>query len=140
MSDSGTSKPGIVRRLAAFLWRPPVTIFGTFGAIALYGLSVGPLFVLFWKLPRDEWGSILIGAFYSPLAWVCQKSTTLRFAIEAYAESWAVTFNHDPRIANHHWSYFGEPPYFTEIAGAVIAAWTIWTLVRWINQRGFAKG
>jgi hypothetical protein len=139
MSDDGTSKPGMLRRWLAFLWRPPVTFFGTFGAIALYFLSVGPAFVLFWKLPPDRWGSFFIGAFYSPLAWVAQKSARLGFAIEAYVESWAVTFNHDPRIAIHHWSYVDEPPYFTEIAGAVIAAWTIWTVVRWINRRGLTR-
>jgi len=121
------------QRALAYIRRPAVTFWGTITAIALYLLSLGPVFVLFWNLHLHGWIASGFGYFYAPLQWGCGKSDAFDRIMKQYLFFWLKRADLAHSAATD-WNFPNEPPYFTEVASALLFAWLVWNVVRWANQ------
>lgn len=131
MSDDGTPKPSMLRRVGTVLWRPPVTFCGTIGVLALYVLSYGPLLWLFWNVHLPKPVSTTLCILYSPLVRTAYSSNDVYVALSYYCAFW-VNFSSSPSTP---FDFVERPPFDLTILGYVLVAWLVWNFVRWVNYR-----
>jgi hypothetical protein len=153
MSNHGTTNPATAppattassadrwhRQLLRFLWRPAVTFWASFGSVVFYPLSAGPACWLLWNFHLPAWSVAVMRFVYCPLISVLNKSDFAKDAWTAYADIWVDNIS---RTTGQSATQFGPdpvpPPYFVEVAGVLIPAFLVWSLARWINQRGLAR-
>src|SRR5262245_52365268 len=102
-----------------------------------YALSAGPADWLFVSVPLPEWCLLVFHSFYLPLKWLILKSETYRNCCDWYLLLW-----HDkspPATPPILFPYGNTPPFLSGLAGIIIAAWFVWKLVRWINDRDIPR-
>ncbi|HEY3968140.1 MAG TPA: hypothetical protein VGM05_26495 [Planctomycetaceae bacterium] len=117
-------------KLLRFLMRPGVALLLSIGVIVLYTLSAGPAFWMMWNVSLPRIAGDGFRYFYTPLAWVAQKSNVGE-VLESYAALW---IDESRPAATDIGTWSQPPPFFLEIAGALLGAWLIWNFVRWVNQ------